>query len=318
MHPRAFRDDAADRTLEQRRIELAALIERYARADGTHATAFEPLVLYRASTPSEPIHSTYEPALCIVAQGSKQVLLADELYRYDPANFLLVSVDLPIVGQVVDASTHTPYLGLRLGLDPGQIGALIVEADLPAPGSRGSGRALAVGRLDAALVDAVVRLLGLLETPEHLRMLAPPIVREILYRLLVGDQGDRLRHLARGNGQTQRIGKAIDLLKRRFAEPLRIDDLASAANMSASGLHHHFKAVTAMSPLQYQKHLRLQEARRLMLGEDLDAATAGFRVGYESPSQFSREYRRLFGAPPLRDITRLRSAPWTEARAESR
>jgi AraC-like DNA-binding protein len=318
MHPRALRDDAPDRALEQSRIELAALIERYTGGDGTHSTAFAPLVLFRASAPSEPVHSTYEPALCIVAQGSKQVLLADELYRYDPVHFLLVSVDLPIVGQVVEATAHAPYLGLRLGLDPAQIGALIVEADLPAPSPRSAGRALAVSRLDVALLDAMARLLRLLETPEHLRMLAPPIVREILYRLLVGEQGARLRHIALGNSQTQRIGKAIDLLKRRFAEPLRIDDLASAANMSASGLHHHFKAVTAMSPLQYQKHLRLQEARRLMLGEDLDAATAGFRVGYESPSQFSREYRRLFGAPPLRDIARLRTASWNGADTEPR
>jgi AraC-like DNA-binding protein len=276
------------------------------------------MVLFRSSAPSEPTHAVYEPALCLVAQGRKQVLLADELYTYDPVHYLLVSVDLPIVGQVVEATPQTPYLGLRLDLDPVQIGALIAEADLPPPSSRLSGRALAVSRLDAALLDAMARLLRLLETPEHLRMLAPPIVREILYRLLVGEQGARLRHIALGNSQTQRIGRAIDLLRRNFAEPLRIDDLASAANMSASGLHHHFKAVTAMSPLQYQKHLRLQEARRLMLGEDLDAATAGFRVGYESPSQFSREYRRLFGAPPLRDITRLRSASWSGAHAQSR
>jgi AraC-like DNA-binding protein len=292
----------------QPHTELAALVERVTGRDGIHETPFDPLVLFRMSSPSAPIHGVYEPALCLVAQGSKQVMLANEVYRYDPANYLLVSVDLPIISQVTEATSDLPYLGLRLNLDPVQIGELIMEAELPALPADGSGRGLAVSRPDAQLLDAVVRLLRLLESPRDLRMLGPLVAREVLYRLLVGEQGAQLRRLALANSLARRVGKAIEWLKRHYSEPLRIDDLASAVNMSPSALHHHFKAVTAMSPLQYQKKLRLQEARRLMLGQDLDAASAGFRVGYESPSQFSREYRRMFGAPPLRDITRLRTA----------
>lgn len=297
-----------DSSLEHRRRDLVTLLERFTDGDGAHQTAFGPLVIFRSSSPTEPIHAVYEPALCVVAQGSKQVVLGGERFGYDPAHFLLVSVDLPIIGQVTVATPEMPYLGLRLDIDPGQVGELLVELDSVTPTTGESGRGLSVSRLDPDLLDAVVRLVRLLETPNHLRVLAPPIVREILYRLLIGEQGSRLRHLALGNSRTQRVGRAIDWLKRNYAEPLRIDYLASFVNMSPSSLHHHFKSVTAMSPLQYQKRLRLQEARRLMVAEDVDAASAGYRVGYESPSQFSREYRRLFGEPPHRDISRLRHA----------
>jgi AraC-like DNA-binding protein len=314
-----LREEVADRTLQQRQVELATLIERFTGRDGTHSTAIASLRLHRSSVPNEPIYGIWVPVLCVVAQGSKQVILEDELYAYDPTSYLLVSVDLPLLGQVIKATSEVPYLGLSLELDPGQISALIMEAGLkPALGNLNPGRGLVVSRLSAPLLDAVVRLLRLLETPQDIPVLAPLVQREILYRLLIDEQGVRLHQIASSNSQMQRITRAINWLKRNYAQTLRIEDIAREARMSPSGLHHHFKAVTAMSPLQYQKQLRLQEARRLMLGEDVDAATAGFRVGYESPSQFSREYSRLFGAPPLRDIVRLRSSPNPDAHEDVR
>ncbi|MBI4749060.1 MAG: AraC family transcriptional regulator [Acidobacteria bacterium] len=308
MSVQILSDTALEQSFQEKRLELAALIERFTSQDGAHQTAITPLCLFRASSPSEPVHAVYEPALCLVAQGAKEVLLADELYRYDQANYLLVAVDLPIVGQVIEARPEVPYLGLRLNLDPREINALMIEAGIPAPASPGSGRGLTVSRIEPQLLDAVVRMVRLLETPQDIRLLMPLIMREILYRLLTGEQSTQLRQIALANSQTQRIAKVINWLKFNYDKPLRIENIAREVNMSPSALHHHFKAVTAMSPLQYQKQIRLQEARRLMLSEALDAATASFNVGYESPSQFSREYSRLFGAPPQRDIARLRSA----------
>ncbi|QEL18359.1 AraC family transcriptional regulator [Limnoglobus roseus] len=288
-------------------VELTRLVDRHTGRDGIHPTAVGPLTLYRTSQPSAPNQCVYEPAFCIVAQGSKQLLLGDEVYRYDPSHFLLVSVDLPVAGQVIEATPACPYLGLKIVLDTAQIGELIAD------GGEARGftpqRGLGVTSLDPGMVDTVVRLLRLLDTPEHVRVLAPLALREITYRLLAGSAGPRLRQIVAADGQAQRIGRVIRHLKTNFADPLRIEDLAREAHMSVSALHHHFKTVTALSPLQYQKQLRLQEARRLLLGEGLDAAEAGYRVGYESPSQFSREYRRLFGQPPQRDVSRLKRSP---------
>ncbi|MBX7218720.1 MAG: AraC family transcriptional regulator [Blastocatellia bacterium] len=287
---------------------MADLIERFTGRDGAHATSIGSLVLFRATQPSQPVHSVYEPALCLVAQGSKEVLLGDEAYVYDQSRYLLVSVDLPLVSQVVEASPETPYLSLRLALDPTDIGELLAEARLSEARPQPTQRGLTVSQLEPLLLDAILRLLHLLETPFDQKVMVPLVTREILYRLLIGEQGGRLRQMAMANSQAQRIVKAIEWLKQNFTQPLRIENMARIVNMSPSALHHHFKAVTAMSPLQYQKQLRLQEARRLMLGEAVDAATASYQVGYESPSQFSREYSRLFGAPPLRDIARLRQS----------
>ena len=307
MSAQILSDTTLEQSFQEKRLELAALIERFTSQDGSHQTAITPLCLFRASSPSEPVHAVYEPALCLVAQGAKEVLLADEVYRYDQANYLLVAVDLPIIGQVIEARPEVPYLGLRLNLDPREINALIIEAGIPAPANPDSGRGLTVSRIEPQLLDAVVRMVRLLQTPQDIRLLMPLIMREILYRLLTGEQSTQLRQIALANSQTQRIAKVINWLKFNYDKPLRIESIAREVNMSPSALHHHFKAVTAMSPLQYQKQIRLQEARRLMLSEALDAATASFNVGYESPSQFSREYSRLFGAPPQRDIARLRS-----------
>jgi AraC-like DNA-binding protein len=228
------------------------------------------------------------------------------VYRYDSTQFLLVSVDLPVAGQVIEASSKSPYLALRVGLASSVVGELVADG-VPSD-SRGDSpaRGLVVSAVEPPLLDAAVRLLGLLDPPRDIVALAPLVLREITYRVLTGEQGPRLRQIAAAGGPAQRIAQAIRWLKEHFAGgSLRIEALAQEVRMSPSALHHHFKSVTAMSPLQYQKRLRLQEARRLMLGEGLDAAEAGFQVGYESPSQFSREYRRLFGAPPRRDVATL-------------
>lgn len=285
--------------------ELAGLVERFTGRDGVHATHVPELTLFRATEPSEPTAVLYEPALCLVAQGRKEVRLADETYLYDPAHFLLVSVDVPVAGRVTVASPEEPYLGLRICFDSAAVGELVADgARLGAP--VGPVRALAISPVDPPLLDAVTRLVGLLAAPHDAAVLAPLVLREITYRLLVGPQGARLRQITAAGAPGQRIAGAIRWLKEHFAEPLRIEALAKQVRMSPSAFHHHFKAVTALSPLQYQKRLRLQEARRLMLGDGLDAASAAYRVGYESPSQFSREYRRMFGAPPRADVAALR------------
>jgi AraC-like DNA-binding protein len=247
-------------------------------------------------------------AFCVIAQGSKEVLLGDTRYRYDPAHYLLATAELPVVSQIIAASQERPYLSLRLELDPTLVGSVMVEAGHFSPQSHADVRAINVSPLDASLLDAAVRLVRLLDTPAEAPFLAPLITREIVYRLLMGEQGDRLRHIAVQGGHTHRIARAIERLRREFDQPIRIDDISRELGMSVSSFHHHFKAVTAMSPLQFQKQMRLQEARRLMLGEGLDAASAGYRVGYNDASHFSREYKRLFGLPPLRDAERLREA----------
>jgi AraC-like DNA-binding protein len=287
--------------------ELAARIARAILDDG-EVERLKGLHLFRSSTPTEPLHGVSKPAFCVIAQGSKEVLLGDRLYRYDPAHYLLATVELPIVGQVIEASAERPYLSLRLDLDPAIVSSVMVEAGHLSSRNQGDVRALDVSPLDADLLDAVVRLVRLLDSPAEARVLRPLITREIVYRLLMGAQGNRLRHLALLGGHTDRIAEAVERLRKDFNQPLRIENLARDMGMSVSGFHHHFKAVTAMSPLQFQKQLRLQEARRILLGENLDAASAGYRVGYDDASQFSREYKRLFGQPPMRDVERLREA----------
>jgi AraC-like DNA-binding protein len=286
--------------------EMAALIERFAPLEGVNETPIPRVKLARSSQSGGCVHGVHEPALGIIVQGSKRVMLADEVYIYDRSSFLVASVDLPVSAQVEDASPAKPYLGFRLDLDVREIASLVAQAELPAPGEQAPSRGLFVGALREPMMQAVLRLLRLLETPEDIPALAPLIEREVLYRLLRSEQGWRVAQMSTVHSQSQRIGKAIGWLKKHFAEPLQIESFARDVNMSPSSLHHHFKAVTAMSPLQFQKQLRLQEARRLLLAEGVDAATAGHRVGYESASQFSREYSRLFGAPPARDLRRLR------------
>jgi AraC-like DNA-binding protein len=285
---------------------LGKSIARWIDKDGLLGTELSALSLARRDAPTEPTSYMYEPSICLIAQGAKRVLLGDDTYVLDVHHFLITSVDLPTVVQIIKASREKPYLGLILKLDRREISQLMVDSHLPLPRAQQSSRGMAIGEVTLPLLVAFQRLIDLLAEPQDIPILAPIIQREILYRLLVGDQGARLRQIASAGSQSHQIAQAIDWLKSHYILPLRIDALAAQVHMSPSTFHHHFRALTAMSPLQYQKWLRLNEARRLMLAERLEAAAAAFQVGYESPSQFSREYSRLFGAPPLRDITSLR------------
>lgn len=291
----------------EKQAELARLIERFSNQDGVLTTAIPSLHFVRSSNTTVPIHQVHEPALCIVAQGRKVVMLAEESYHYGTSDYLVVSVDLPISGQVIQASAEAPYLCLRLNFDPYQVLDLIKESALPTSPMPDSRRGLYVSQTNSLLLDAVIRLVHLLENPQDVPVLAPLVIREILYRILQGNQGESLKQLVMTGSHSNRIAEVIKRIKQDYDKPLRIEELSKLANMSPSSLHRHFKEVTAMSPMQYQKQLRLQESRRLLLSESADAADVGFQVGYESPSQFSREYARLFGLPPISDIKRLRS-----------
>lgn len=285
---------------------LAKSIAQWTEQGELPVTAIPGLALFRQHEPTEPITGMYEPSICVVAQGAKRVNLGDETFVYDAQHYLITSVHLPTVFQIIDASEDRPYLGLLLKLDSREISQLMVDSNLPAPRVQQANRGMATGEVTLPLLNAFQRLVDLLADEQDIPILAPTIQREIVYRLLVGDQGTRLRQIASTGSPSQQIAKAIDWLKSNFKQPLRVEDLAAKAGMSTSTFHHHFRSMTALSPLQFQKNLRLQEARRLMLTERLDAATSAFQVGYESPSQFSREYSRIFGAPPLKDINNLR------------
>lgn len=291
--------------LEVAQAELAERIARWTGENNQLTTAIPSLTLYRWETPTEPTSYLHPSSICLIAQGSKRVMLGEDTYEYDANHFLITSVGLPVVAQILEASREKPYLGLRLELDQRMIAELMVDSTHPLPRKPETGRAMAVSELPLPLLSAFQRLIDLLDEPNDIPVLAPLLQREIFYRLLMGDQGPRLRQIVTAGSHSHQIARAIDWLKDNFNQPLRLDDLAAYSGMSTSSLHHHFRSLTAMSPLQFQKRLRLNEARQLMLTERLDAATASFQVGYESPSQFSREYSRLFGAPPLRDIKNL-------------
>jgi len=287
---------------------LAGHMARHVATDGVHATAIPRVFLIRSDRPTEPLHVLHAPAFCLVAQGRKQVMLGREIFHYGPEQCLTVSVDLPVVGEVTEASPERPYLCLRLDLDPAMLGSLLNETGLGRQGESDDGSGLFLDRATPELVDAAVRLVRLLDVPREAAVLAPLAERELLLRMLLSEQAARLRQVAFADSSLRRVGRAIDWIKENFREPFSIAAVAGAAGMSPSSLHQHFKTVTVLSPLQYQKRLRLQEARRLILNGAMDAASAGHSVGYDSPSQFSRDYRRLFGAPPLRDVARLRSS----------
>ncbi len=292
--------------------ELSRLIAQHTGSDGVFATRIPRLNLIRLSKPTEPMQGVQQPALCLIAQGAKQVLLADEVYHYGPARHLIASADLPITGQVLEATTDKPYLSLKLDLDMNALSTLIMEVPVETISnspSKSCGKAICLSKTDPKLLDAALRLVSLLDTPEEIDVMAPLIEREILYRLLRGDQAAKLRRMLMPESRLSQINRAIAWIRQNYDKPFSIDHVTREARMSASSLHEHFREVTAMSPLQYQKQLRLQEARRLILSEALDAASAAHRVGYDSPSQFSREYRRLFGAPPIQDVSRLKSEP---------
>ena len=290
--------------------ELVDCIAQSMRQDGA-IDPMQGLHLQRNSSPMVSVHGLYGPALCMIAQGSKEVLVGDDRYRYDPAHYLLITVELPVVSWVLEASREQPYLSLHLELDMALVRSVSAEAELAPLQEPAQMKALSEGLLDAGLLDAVVRLVRLLDAPGEAKVLAPLITREIIYRLLLGEQGSQLRRMADQGGSIHYIARAADQLRQNLAQPLRVEDVAKDLGMSVSSFHSHFKAVVGLSPLQFQKRMRLQEARRLMLYETLDAAVAGYQVGYDDAAHFSREYKSLFGLPPKKDVERLREVART-------
>jgi len=289
-------------------VELAGLVAEIARTDGDYSSELASLMFYRRSAVSDPMPCIYGLGLGIALQGNKRVTLGGKIYDYGPGQSLVTSVDLPVVSYVTAASIAVPYLGLRLELDGRRIAQVAVDMEISAPPASASERAMSVVALDEGLTQALIRLVRLLDEPELTAHIAPLIEQEIIVRLLSGAHGATLRHLITVGSPSQQIARVINWLKLHFTEDFSIDELATRAHMSPSTFRTHFRTVTGMSPLQYVKQLRLQDARQLMLNEDIDAGSAAVRVGYESASQFSREYTRLFGEPPLRDIRRLQES----------
>jgi AraC-like DNA-binding protein len=287
--------------------ELATLVMRHTEGNGVHPTAIARLSFARSDTMSTATYSVGEHYLAIIVQGKKEVLLGEETYPYRPGQYLVLSVALPIGGGVVEATPDKPCLVLKLSLDLAQLCDLVAQMSFSAAQPKNSMRGLWMSNADATLLNCVLRLVKLLETPRDIPILAPIMLRELYYRLLIGEQSEAVRQIATSGSHMQRIASAIQSIEAEFTQSMRIEDLAHRVKMSTASFHQHFKQVTSMSPLQYQKQLRLMEARRLMLTEDFDAIAAAYQVGYESPSQFSREYSRMFGAPPRRDIERLRT-----------
>ncbi len=291
--------------LEASRQELAHRLARWTEKTRRLETPIPGLILARYEETTEQTSGVYEPSICLVAQGAKRVNLGNEEYIYDANNYLITSVGLPVVFNVIEASPETPLLGLVLKFDLHVLAQLMLDSNLTITRPQKSGRGMNISEIDAPVLNAFLRLIDLLDTPKDIPVLAPLILKEILYRLLLGEQGAHLRQIVSAGSHSSQIARAIDWLRKNYASSLKVDVLARQIGMSTSTFHHHFRALTAMSPLQYQKWMRLHEARRLMVMERLDATSAAFQVGYESPSQFSREYRRQFGAPPLQDMKKL-------------
>jgi AraC-like DNA-binding protein len=287
-------------------VSMLRRVQRHAPKQGANATCLSGLQLYRFDSPNEPLHALYEPSVCLIVQGSKRVLIGDQVLHYGPMRHLVVSQDLPMSGQVLEATPLAPYLCIALSISARQIAALMLEIGRPSePPNAGSAAGMYTEESCVELIEATERLMRLLDTPSDAPALAPLVQREILYRLLKSPNGWRLARTATPDSYDQRVSRVISWMRDRYTEPLRVADLAKQVHMSESTLHLHFKAVTALTPIQYQKQLRLQEARRLLLTDGVNAATVGHHVGYESPSQFNREYARMFGRPPGRDRERL-------------
>ncbi|WMN89989.1 AraC family transcriptional regulator [Vibrio parahaemolyticus] len=287
---------------------LAEKIQKWTGDVTQFDTEIPGLRLSRWTTPTPPTSYTHNPSICLIAQGKKRVFLGEDNFTYDANHFLISSVDLPITANILEASEDAPYLGLIMELDLQEISQLIVDSEFSCKTSKEAQKGIAVGELSGALRDAFIRLVTLLDEPDNIKILAPVIKREIFYRLLMTEQGARLNQIVTTGSHSHQIAKAIDWLKNNFVKPLSVSDLAAYSGMSKSAFYTHFRSMTSMTPLQFQKKLRLSEARRLMLTENLDAMATTFKVGYESPSQFSREYSRLFGAPPSKDIKALKEA----------
>lgn len=295
-------DRSTARTAAQMRAELARKIANRAVAEGDMPTAISALRLYRRSSPTACVSAAYEPSLVVFLQGRKRINVGKTAYDCDGSNFLLTSVDLPVVSQVTAATVKAPLLGLILKLEMPLVREILSQQEFHLHEESGDARGMAVGVTSVELLDACLRLVDLLDAPDDIPFLASLIQREIIYRLLRSPQGKHLRAIATLGEQSHRTSKVVEWLRANYDKPLRVEELATTARMGVSTLHHQFRTLTAMSPLQYQKHLRLHVARERMLNDGLDAASAAFEVGYESASQFSREYSRFFGQPPMRDI----------------
>ena len=307
--------DGAGQSADEARARLARKIADRAVGEGDTATRIDGLRLYRRSESSPCNSAAYEPSLVVFVQGEKRINLGKTIYVCDGSNFLLTSIDLPVVSQVTKASEKEPLLGMLLQLEMPMIREILAQQEFQFSGEVSDARGMAVGVSSAELLDACTRLIDLLDTPQDIPFLSRLIEREIIYRLLRSPQGQHLRAIATLGDQSHRTAKVVSWLRMNYAKPLRVDELASIAQMGVSTFHHHFRSLTAMSPLQYQKQLRLHVARERMLNEGLDAASAAFEVGYESASQFNREYSRFFGQPPMRDVKarRISGAAMTSA-----
>lgn len=311
-----------DTELERLRLKLVDNMLRAVPVDRQLCkTAIPGLEMVGSDSSTSCVSSVYDPSLAFIVQGSKSVNFGDRELVYGPLSYLVSSVHMPVLGRVIDASEEAPYLAMKITVEPQEVSNLVMEMgsrlplDAAAEACPEASCGLCLARMDLGMLDAVTRLTSLLDSPEDIGVLTPLIRREIIYRALIGEMGARMRKFAVADSQVHRVSRVIEVLKVRFTESLRVKDLAGEVNMSESALFHTFKQVTRMSPLQFQKKLRLHEARRLMLSEGLEAATASYRVGYESPSHFSREYSRLFGAPPRADVIKLRGEQRTTALA---
>jgi AraC-like DNA-binding protein len=291
--------------IEEKQTELVQLINRYAPTDGSHSSLITSLHFTRISEMEGPVFAVQGPALCIIVQGAKEFTVAESRYYYDPFHYLVVSLDLPYIGQIIQADPQSPLLCMSLQIEPELIFDILQDIS-PSISEVDSHRGMFIGEITSLLLDACCRLVRLLETPKDIPVLSTLIIREIFYRILQAEQGDFLKQIGIRDSYTRKIAEITVMIREEFDKPLNIACLARTANMSVASLYRHFKQVTAMSPLQYQKQLRLQKARHLLISTRINAADAGFQVGYESPSQFSREYSRMFGFSPKSDVKHLR------------
>ncbi|MGN7438598.1 MAG: AraC family transcriptional regulator [Alcanivorax sp.] len=291
---------------ESNRTELLGIIDHNSKHEGINETVIPGVTFFRATNTETSLPGVYNPSLCFVAQGRKQVMLDKDVYTYGPGEFLIVSVDLPVMGRVTHASKEKPYFIIKVDIDLPMLSELLLHTNHPALNKGTTTRGIFTGKTSEEMGESVIRLARLLNTPNDIPILAQQMKREIYYRALLSDHGDIIAQTALRGSHMQRIASAIEKIKTDFRKTLSIDELANISGMSASSFHAHFKSVTAMSPLQYQKSLRLMEARNLMIVNKQDAATTAHQVGYESAPQFSREYARMFGNPPIRDISILK------------
>jgi AraC-like DNA-binding protein len=289
------------------RKELLEKLESILSEDGA-IELYPGITVFRSSYPTDCVPSVFKPALCVIAQGAKNVVLSGTTFRYDSGNYLISTLDLPITSSIVQASVSEPYLSLRLDLEAAAVAEVALEAGVKVNKVVSSEKAMNVSPLDADLLEAVLKLIRLVESQAGKHFLIQLTIKEIIFRLFNGNQSERLKHMIAAEGDAKRISKAVKILRENYQQPIRIEKIARELGMSVSGFHHHFKSVTSMSPLQFLKQIRLQEARRLMLSENVDVASAGFRVGYLDAAYFSRDYKKLFGEPPLRDVMKLRSS----------